>query len=86
MVLNSTGKQAVRRLKNAVNCGRKGNNKKRRLKKKGNDNKIKSKFVKNGKDPVRVVGGTVTAENEIPWQVMNKHQINMSENRRQKLL
>jgi hypothetical protein len=50
-------------------CGRRGWSETRRLKKKQKD--TKTRIVKNGKIPFRVVGGDVARENEISWQVLS---------------
>ena len=50
-----------------MRCGRRGRSDAKRAKRK--EEKTKGRIVKNGKGPFRVIGGNVTQENEIPWQV-----------------
>ena len=56
-----------RRWSSVSQCGKRGKSLRRLLR--GRNSTVEERIIKDGRDPARVVGGEVTAELEIPWQV-----------------
>ena len=48
-------------------CGKRGKSLRRLLKERNTT--MEERIIKDGRDPARVVGGEITGELEVPWQV-----------------
>ena len=69
-MIKSHGSQFFRRWRSVGECGKRGKSL-RRLERGRNrtEAEVEERIIKDGRDPARIVGGQITAELEVPWQV-----------------